>query len=132
MKVVDNDDCAWRPQAGKWSEAHEAYSAAVAGAPSSHLPLANRAMAALKLRDFAAAEADCTSAIALEPTYLKVTAAAAAILCSDLASCTAGHAGQQESSGSIVTGLHCRVHGGYTSYPCQLGMTCLKHNRCGA
>lgn len=36
------------------------------------LAYANRAMAELKLEEFLAAEADCTEAIALDPTYVKV------------------------------------------------------------
>lgn len=59
-------------QAGKYAEARAAYSASIAAQPS-HLALANRAMAALKLRDFAAAEADCTAAIELDAAYVKAS-----------------------------------------------------------
>lgn len=59
-------------QAGKYAEARAAYSASIAAQPS-HLALANRAMAALKLRDFAAAEADCTAAIELDAKYVKAS-----------------------------------------------------------
>lgn len=58
-------------QAGKYAEAREAYSASLT-AKRTHLALANRAMTALKLRDFAAAEADCTAAIELDAGYIKV------------------------------------------------------------
>lgn len=58
-------------QDGKYDLAREAYSASLAAKPT-HLAFANRAMALLKLRDFRAAEADCTSAIELEPSYVKV------------------------------------------------------------
>ena len=59
-------------QAGKYDLAREAYTASL-GVKATHLAFANRAMASLKLRDFAAAEADCTSAIELEPRYIKVS-----------------------------------------------------------
>ncbi len=59
-------------QAGKYAEARAAYSASIAAQPS-HLALANRAMAALKLRDFAAAEADCTAAIEVDAAYVKAS-----------------------------------------------------------
>lgn len=58
-------------QDGKYDLAREAYTASLQ-AKATHLAFANRAMASLKLRDFAAAEADCTSAIELEPSYVKV------------------------------------------------------------
>ena len=59
-------------QDGKYDLAREAYTASL-GVKATHLAFANRAMASLKLRDFAAAEADCTSAIDLEPSYIKVS-----------------------------------------------------------
>jgi hypothetical protein len=58
-------------QDGKYELAREAYTASL-GVKATHLAFANRAMASLKLRDFSAAEADSTSAIDLEPGYVKV------------------------------------------------------------
>ncbi len=40
-------------------------------AGASSVAYANRAMASLKLRDAAAAEQDCSAALALDPAYLK-------------------------------------------------------------
>ena len=55
---------------GKHAEAIERYTASLEIEPT-HLALANRAMARLKLGSFAEAEADCTAALALEPAYVK-------------------------------------------------------------
>ena len=53
---------------GDYSTAIEAYDRSVATRPSA-AALANRAMCRLKLEEWAAAEADCTSALELDPAY---------------------------------------------------------------
>ena len=57
-------------KSGSYQAAVEAYSASVAASPTC-LGYANRAMAALKLGDAAAAEADCTAALQLDGSYIK-------------------------------------------------------------
>jgi len=53
---------------GDYSTAIEAYDRSIATRPSA-AALANRAMCRLKLEEWAAAEADCTSALELDPAY---------------------------------------------------------------
>lgn len=53
---------------GDYSTAIEAYDRSVATRPSA-AALANRAMCRLKLEEWAAAEADCTAALELDPAY---------------------------------------------------------------
>ena len=56
---------------GEHAQAAGCYSQAVALDPGCHLALANRAMARLKLGQAAGAEADCSAALALAPSYVK-------------------------------------------------------------
>lgn len=55
---------------GKFAEAAELYTRSLVAGPTA-ATYANRAMASLKLERWEAAEEDCTSALALEPHYVK-------------------------------------------------------------
>lgn len=57
--------------AGRFVEAIECYTLAMNAAPRMAVLPANRAMALLKLRRYAEAEADCSAAIALDGGYTK-------------------------------------------------------------
>lgn len=58
-------------KAGKYVAAIECYSRGMDHNPFSHILVGNRAMAYLKMKKYAQAEADCTAAIALDGKYTK-------------------------------------------------------------
>ena len=59
-------------QAGQHAYAKECYSRSIALQPNSAVAYANRAMAELRLLEWAQAEEDCCSALQLDPTHVKV------------------------------------------------------------
>merc|ERR1712013_241273 len=58
-------------KAGKWDQAIERYTRGMQLDPSNCVLPANRAMALLKKSQYGAAEADCTLALSIDPTYVK-------------------------------------------------------------
>jgi Meckel syndrome type 1 protein len=69
---------AWRTRgnelfkAGQWAFAKQCYGRSLTLDPSNVAALANRAMAELKLQEWAEAEEDCTAALQLDPVHVKV------------------------------------------------------------
>ena len=57
---------------GKYDQAIECYTTGISLDGESAVLLANRAMALLKQEKFGAAEVDCTSALEIDPSYVKV------------------------------------------------------------
>merc|ERR1712032_221622 len=58
-------------KAGKWDQAIERYTRGMQLDPYNCVLPANRAMALLKKSQYGAAEADCTLALSMDPTYVK-------------------------------------------------------------
>merc|ERR1712012_213334 len=58
-------------KAGKWDQAIERYTRGMQLDPSNCVLPANRAMALLKKSQYGAAEADCTLALSIDPTYVE-------------------------------------------------------------
>ncbi|KAL1463257.1 hypothetical protein WDU94_015024 [Cyamophila willieti] len=56
---------------GKWGEAIEKYNMAIQTYPNDAVFYANRALCFLKIKNFVSAEADCTSSLRLDNTYVK-------------------------------------------------------------
>ena len=69
--VVEKDNGNKHFKAGKWDEAIACYTRGIQCDPTNAMIPANRAMALLKKKEFAAAEVDCTVAIGLDSTYTK-------------------------------------------------------------
>lgn len=67
-------------KAGQFASAKECYAHCAAMEPSNAVAYANKAMAELKLQEWAEAEADCTKALELDPSYVKVCLMIARVL----------------------------------------------------